>query len=420
MADAVRMARPMTNTTRQPVFADEATGPFHHIIISQADGTLKDGKVYVPSILNGNLRAYGLIVPGTVVVLPEYRRPLGGVMVPLDPSLQPLLLRGFTSRNVLKRSLAYARARSTIRRLVSQASFVQIQHVSAIGFLAGLGAIASDTPFYMDIGGSLRDPPGVFVRRPWHQRLARIYYCRVEKRIAEHAKLVLAVSAHLHRTLSASDAPKAVVWWSYINEKDIIVRDGACDDAGCTLFVATRMIESKGLQDLIRAMRILIDEKQAMTLKIAGVGDYLPALKNLRKELHLEANVEFLGGIPVGDELWSHYRQADIVVLPSRGHYEGTPRMIIEAWAAGAPVIATTVGGIPDMLNHEEDGLLIAPGDVPVLASAIKRVRSDARLRSRLVMNGYSRAREMTLDGRIRLLRRVLREHLPGLLPDAA
>ncbi|MBU0719289.1 MAG: glycosyltransferase [Planctomycetes bacterium] len=402
-----------------PRYADEATGPFHQLIFTQTSGFWRDGQMHVAAYWNSTLRAHGVLVPGTTVVLTEDHSRESDVTVPLDPSLQPLLLRGFTTRNLLNRSLSYLRARSVVRRLVSQASFVLLEHVSSVAFLAGVAAIATRTPFYLEMGGSMSPPPGVVVRRPWRTRLARVYFRRVERRLAAHAKLLIAVSPHLHETFPQSNAPKVVSYHSLVNEEDIFVRDDSCAGREITLFVATRIIESKGIDDLIKALRRLRDEGRSVTLKIAGEGDYLPQLKKLAGELRLEPHVTFLGGIPAGRQLWSHYRAADIVVLPSRGHYEGTPRMIIEAWAAGAPVIATDVGGIPAMVNQEADGLLVPHADIEALTTAIKRVIDDTDLRRRLIIGGYARARTMTFEGRLRLLRRAFEQHLPGLLPES-
>ena len=90
--------------------------------------------------------------------------------------------------------------------------------------------------------------------------------------------------------------------------------------------------------------------------------------------------------------------------------------MIIEAWAAGAPVIATTVGGIPSMVRHEQDGLLVPPADVAAIVAAIKRVRDDKPLRRNLVANGYASVRDLTYERRVHILRCTLQQHLPGLI----
>lgn len=407
-----------TQACASPPYADEATGPFHQLIFTQTTGFWRDGQMHVAAYWNSTLRAHGVLVPGTTVVLTEDHTRDSHVTVPLDPSLQPLLLRGFGTRNMINRSLTYWRARFVVRRLVAQASFVLLEHVSSVAFLAGVAAIVTRTPFYLEMGGSMSAPSGVVVRRPWQMRLAAIYYRRVERRLAAHAKLLIAVNAHLHETFPRSDAPKVVSHHSLISEEDIFVRDDSCAGDEITLFVATRIIESKGIHDLINALRRLRDEGRSVGLNIAGEGDYLPQLKKLAGQLQLEEHVTFLGGIPAGPKLWSHYRAADIVVLPSRGHYEGTPRMIIEAWAAGAPVIATEIGGIPEMVNQEADGLLVPHTDVEALTAAIERVMDDTELRRRLITGGYTRARGMTFERRLKLLRRAFEQHLPGLLPE--
>lgn len=391
--------------------------PLHHVIFSQSIAAQREGHVVVPGYHNGNLRAYGTLVPGTVVVLAEDHRLASSIAVPLDESLTPLILPGFTVRDVFRRSVAYGRARKIIRRVVQSAEFVQVQYPGSFAFIAGTAAIAANKPLYVDMHGSLHDPPGVKSRRPLRTRLARtLYYHRAAQRLAHSARLLIAVSPHLHKMFPDSSAPKVVAPCTLIEAEAIYERDSACTKPRIDLFVATRMIESKGIHHLLRAVKMLVDESRDVCLKLAGIGDYLSKLKQLAAELRLESRVEFLGGVPADEQLWELYRHADIVVLPSLGHYEGTPRMIIEAWAAGTPVIATRVGGIPATVNDQKDGLLIPPGDVSALVAAIKRMHEDSQLRRRLVENAYDRVRTMTFDARVSVLRSAFREHLPGLL----
>jgi len=90
---------------------------------------------------------------------------------------------------------------------------------------------------------------------------------------------------------------------------------------------------------------------------------------------------------------------ADIFVLPSRA--EGQPMAIIEAMAAGLPVIATRVGAVPDMIRHDVEGLLCAPGAPEELADAIERLLADPELRRRLGAAGRRRALERYSVGRL-------------------
>jgi glycosyltransferase involved in cell wall biosynthesis len=79
---------------------------------------------------------------------------------------------------------------------------------------------------------------------------------------------------------------------------------------------------------------------------------------------------------------------ADVAAVPSvvdrAGNVDGLPNALLEALAAGRPVIASRVAGIPDVVTHGRDGLLVAPKDVAGLAAAVLRLRDDAALRARL------------------------------------
>src|SRR5262249_13699983 len=79
------------------------------------------------------------------------------------------------------------------------------------------------------------------------------------------------------------------------------------------------------------------------------------------------------------------YREADLVVLTSRN--EGTPLTILEAMAAGVPVLATAVGGVPDLLGHDR-GVMVPPGDVQAFVDALSRLAGDPELRARLAAAG--------------------------------
>lgn len=410
-----------TATSKIVLDLDVETLNLHHVVFAQSAAVRRDGRTWVTGFQDTNFRAYGQLVPGTVVVLPEDNALDPSITVPLDENVTAALLTGFSSYGFCRRALLYARVRSTIRRLVERASFIQIQFPGSFGFVAASFAVAMNKPLYVYMHGSLQDPPGTVTPGTFRTRIARaLYYQRATRRLARHARLLLSVSSHLHETFPPCDAPKIVAPNSRINEADIHHRSTACTSARVILFVATRMIESKGIHHLIHAVKRLVDGSRDVHLRVAGVGDYLPALRSLTEELGLDARVTFLGGVATSESLWKLYREADIVVLPSLGHYEGTPRMIMEAWAAGAPVIATTVGGIPAMMNHEKDGLLISPADEAAIASAIERICDNADLRETLVSGAYQRISAMTFERRVSILRRAFADHLPGLLPECA
>jgi glycosyltransferase involved in cell wall biosynthesis len=146
----------------------------------------------------------------------------------------------------------------------------------------------------------------------------------------------------------------------------------------------------KGVFDLLEALTIVRARFPAIKLWCGGDGDWA-AVENRTRELGLCDCVEFLGWVS-GAEKERVLAEATIYVLPS--HAEGLPMGVLEAMAAGAPVVATTVGGIPDAIDDGVDGFLVAPGDIGALADRITRLLGDAEMRDVFAARAKSEARE--------------------------
>jgi glycosyltransferase involved in cell wall biosynthesis len=183
-----------------------------------------------------------------------------------------------------------------------------------------------------------------------------------------------------------------------LEKSDIIYRNDTCLDSEVKLLWVGNIHGRKGLDDLVRAVKICRDNKNFLSLYIIGDGDQ-EVKRNLREiiiSLNLEEAVTFAGFVPYGPELFSFYDNSDIFVYPSFG--EGFPRAIFEAMARGIPIVATGVGGIPEIVQHNLNGILINPGDPAEIAKAIKRIMSDVKLRKKLIAVGRSTVENYTLD----------------------
>ncbi|MBU8922102.1 MAG: glycosyltransferase family 4 protein [Bacteroidales bacterium] len=134
-----------------------------------------------------------------------------------------------------------------------------------------------------------------------------------------------------------------------------------------------RISHEKGIDLLIEA----VSEMKVGRLKVVGEGPSSEELKKLVKQTG--APVEFLG-FRSGDELRSLLEGAMFVVVPSTW-YENLPFSVMEALAAGKPVIATDIGGIPEMVEDEGNGLLFPLGDVAALKGCLARLIEDGELR---------------------------------------
>ena len=155
------------------------------------------------------------------------------------------------------------------------------------------------------------------------------------------------------------------------------------------LFVG-RLTKQKSVEILLRAIKIL-KNKYSKNLKIAIVGDgeLKENLNNLTVELGVNREVKFLG---VRKDVKELMVSSKIFVLPSR--WEGFGLVIIEAMSNMLPVIATNVGGIPELIEDGKDGILVPPENPKALARAISNLLENEELREKLSQTAYKKVRE--------------------------
>lgn len=145
------------------------------------------------------------------------------------------------------------------------------------------------------------------------------------------------------------------------------------------IFAAGRLSAEKGFSLLIEAIGRLVEQGLDVGLAIAGAGDERDNLSEVIKQRGLERRVQLLG---FQSNLIPYYEAADVFALSSLR--EGLPNVLLEAMALETPVVATRIAGVPRVIDHDQSGLLIAPGDVAELAAALQRMLADPGLRSRL------------------------------------
>lgn len=153
--------------------------------------------------------------------------------------------------------------------------------------------------------------------------------------------------------------------------------------------IAARLDPLKGHADLMHSMQLLPPGTPPIVLLIAGEGSERERLEAMARELGLTPHVRFLG---YRTDVMDLLRAADFFVLPSL--LEGMPLSVLEAMSYGLPVIATTVGGVPEVVTDGESGVLVPPGDPAALSSAMARLAGDRALRQRLGEAGRRRVLE--------------------------
>ena len=175
-----------------------------------------------------------------------------------------------------------------------------------------------------------------------------------------------------------------------------------------------RMTAVKRTDDVLVAFKRLRDDGVDAVLCMVGDGPDRAQLEQRAHELGVVRNTLFLG---YQEDVAQFYAAFDALVLPSSN--EGTPVSAIEALAAGRPVVATRVGGVPDVVEEGQDGFLVEPGDTDDLAKRLGQLARDPELRKRMGRAGRDRvlpryAVERLVDDVDRLYRSLLESPARG------
>ncbi len=161
--------------------------------------------------------------------------------------------------------------------------------------------------------------------------------------------------------------------------------------AGPEIVIGTagRLVELKGIEYLLRAVATLRHEFPNLRLEIAGTGPLREKLESVASQAGLEDRVKFLGWI---DDIQSVLSRWDIFVMPSLE--EGFPIAALDAMAAGLPVIAARVGGVPELIEDGITGWLVPSRDIKTLVSRLRALLSDPELRASMGAAGHARIRD--------------------------
>lgn len=143
------------------------------------------------------------------------------------------------------------------------------------------------------------------------------------------------------------------------------------------ILIVGRLSREKDHISLVEAVHTLTRRAH---LVMVGDGPERPRIEATIRRLGMQDQVTFTGQQKSAEQ---YYGIADVAVLASLS--EGSPNALLEAMAAGVPTVATRVGGIPEIVSHEDSALLVTPGDVAALGSSMERLLTDPELAARLV-----------------------------------
>lgn len=270
------------------------------------------------------------------------------------------------------------------------------------GLIAWLVSYCSGVPYVLTVHGSDISLLGEF---SWAKAIAR--------RVLSRARQITTVSTFLAQKiirLIGSEISKIAIFPMPVDPNKFY-RAEQKSPRLFSLLAVGRLVPLKGYDQLIEATKILIEQRLEVRALIIGSGPDEGRLKSLIDKYNLGSIIQIIPNQP-HNELNNYYNQADIFIFPSLtepgGRQEGLGLTILEAMAAGLPVIASQTGGVPDVVRHEENGLLVPEKNPRAIAEAIVRLRADKDLRLHLSQNAQKIVQEnFTADRIAARLKRV-------------
>jgi glycosyltransferase involved in cell wall biosynthesis len=342
------------------------------------------------------IRAHEELLPANVVVV-------SGLVAPVRDG-RPILSQGVTSR-AWRKAVRVARGKPWDWEITM--AFIQVLRDT------GAGAVLAE---YGPSGVRVMEAcqiTGVPLIVHFHgydlsiNAVLEEYQSAYERLFARAAALIV-VSRAMERKLLGLGAPAEKVHYNPCGV-DCNSFGGADPASAPPVFVAVgRLIAKKAPHLTILAFAELHRTCPAARLRIIGDGDLLDMCRDLVRGLGIADAITFLGAqspTVVRDEMRAARAFVQHSVVAASGDSEGTPVGIIEAGASGLPVVATTHAGIPDVVRHEETGLLVPEFDVRGMAAEMLRLAEDGQLASRLGRAARQRVLDQfSLEPRIQAL----------------
>ena len=290
-------------------------------------------------------------------------------------------------------------------------------HTSKAGILGRLAARLAGVPHIVHT-------PHGHVFYGHFGRPAATLFLTVERRFARFTEKIVALTAHERRDyldLKVGRPPDLLTIPSGVDLDpfEVDLSDPAAKKASLGLNPARRLVgfagwllPIKGPMHLLNAMSAVWENHPDATLVFVGKGAMEAELRRKVDRLGLNGRVKFLGW---RNDLHEIMPLFDVFVLPSLN--EGMGRVLVEAMAAGRPIVASRVGGIPDLVHHGVNGLLAPPRDEMKLAESIARLLSHPEEARRMGALGRLKCREFSLNRMISKLDTLYRSLLAGPAP---
>lgn len=309
-----------------------------------------------------------------------------------------------------------SRILKTARNLLAKSDILWLRLPSVIAFFFWWLAKKQNKPVIMHVSGNVL----IAARSQKYKGLRRLtarlasFTLHLLTRWMSRYGITLVSGGELEKLFSTPLHPVYQLDDILLSEKNLLAPRKTKGQAKELLFVG-RFDYGKGIELLLDVVEELHVEFPALRLRLAGSGPLFEPIRKKIAERGLGSYVKLLGFVHSNGPLQKLYRETDIFVLPSDSYPEGFPRVILEAWAQGLPVVATRLAGIPYRVKNEVNGVLVTPGNPKELHDALRKLLQDADLRYRLAEGGYETIRSSTFENQARRIRKLLHKYYPNL-----
>jgi glycosyltransferase involved in cell wall biosynthesis len=251
-------------------------------------------------------------------------------------------------------------------------------HVYMSSFLAGKIAKKYNKPFIVTQHNTFIDYQSIL------NMLEHINDCTIGKSVLKSANSIITVSKETKKYVLrlGADKSKTTVIYNGVDtdffhpvDKEDSRKKLGLPKSRKIIFSVRRLVYKNGLDTLIESIPLLKPDYPNLLFVIAGKGPSRKFIEDRIKDLGIEANIKLTGFVP--DRLLPvYYDSADYFILPSASG-EGLPLVLLEAMACGLPVIATAVGGTPEIIRHMKNGVLVPPRNPEAMADALSKLLSE-------------------------------------------
>jgi len=298
--------------------------------------------------------------------------------------IKGIKIHHYPSLNVAKRfgvpyPIISFKAYKTFTQLIKKCDLVHAHgHVYMSSYMAGMVAKKYKKPFIVTQHNTFIDYQSLL------NIIEQLNDFIIGKSVLKHANKVITVSKETMKyvlKLGADKTKTSVIYngvdidyFRPVNKRKSREKLGLPKNRKIILSVR-RLVYKNGLDTLIESVPLLTRDHPDLLFLVAGKGPSRKLIEDRIKELGIDNNVKLTGFVP--DRLLPvYYDAADYFILPSASG-EGLPLVLLEAMACGLPVIATTVGGTPEIIKHMKNGVLVPPRNPEAMAEALSKLLSE-------------------------------------------